>query len=41
MPFELFHDQGKGFISNIEPMAEDCVTVRLRAAKDAVSEAVI
>ncbi len=41
MLFELFHDQGTGFISSIEPTVEDYVMVRLRAAKDVVSEAVI
>ena len=41
MQFELFHDQGGGFISNIEPKKEDCVSVRLRVTKDAVTDVVI
>ena len=39
MLFELFHDQGKGYISNIEPKKDDEVTLKLRATKDAVKEA--
>ena len=41
MQFELFHDQGGGFISDIEPKKEDCVSVRLRVTKDAVTDVVV
>ncbi len=41
MLFELFHDQGKGYISTIEPTKDDEVTLFLRTTKDAVKEAYI
>lgn len=41
MRFEMFHDQGKGYISTIEPAKEDEVTLFLRTTKDAVKEAYI
>lgn len=41
MVFEMFHDQGKGYISTIEPTKEDEVTLFLRTTKDAVKEAYI
>ena len=39
--FELFHDQGYEYISNIEPSVNESVTLRLRADKGVVSKAVI
>lgn len=41
MVAEMFHDQGKGYISTIEPTKEDEVTLFLRTTKDAVKEAYI
>ena len=41
MKFEIFHDQGTGYMSNLEPTEKDCVTLRLRADRRAVSKAVI
>lgn len=39
--FELFHDQGSGYISDIEPTVNDSVTLYLRADKGIVTRAVI
>lgn len=41
MKFEIFHDQGTGYMSNLEPTEKDSVTLRLRADRGAVTEAVI
>ncbi len=41
MLFEMFHDQGKDYISNIEPTKDDEVTLKLRITKGAVKEAYI
>ena len=39
--FELFHDQGYKYISNIEPSINESVVLRLRADKDILTKAVI
>lgn len=39
--FELFHDQGYDYISNIEPSVNDSVVLRLRADKGVLKKAVI
>lgn len=41
MNFEIFHDQGAGYMSNLEPAETDSVTLRLRADRAALSKAVI
>lgn len=41
MDFEIFHDQGTGYMSNLEPTEKDSVTLWLRADRGALSKAVI
>lgn len=39
--FEIFHDQGPGYISNIEPSASESVTLSLRSDKGIITKAYI
>lgn len=39
MSLEIFHDQGRGYMSPLEPTAQEGVTLRLRAARGRIGEA--